>query len=213
MNTINLPVSTDTTDVKQFFDKFFVNQISFPSNQIDAVVGFFLKHGFDVESSRSVGIVLLNQARADNVNVFELIEQHKEMPTIIKKKTTKKVVKAKLEEDKPKVNLEANPEVIAEIKTETEVDEFDIKKYKIQNNTNINVPNNKQNVNLPNNQYVNTSNNNNQNMNKYVRVEDYRKAQIVNHNPDWFSCLITSHHRIKIGNELFWDWEDHYVKA
>jgi len=50
-------------------------------------------------------------------------------------------------------------------------------------------------------------------MNKYVRVENYRKAEIVNDCPDWFSCLITSHHRIKIGNELFWDWEDHYVKA
>jgi hypothetical protein len=50
-------------------------------------------------------------------------------------------------------------------------------------------------------------------MNKYVKVEAYKKAQIANNSPDWFSCLITSHHKIKIGNELFWDWEDHYVKA
>ncbi len=63
-----------STEVKQFFDKFFVNQISFPSNQIDAVVGFFLKNGFDVQSARSTGIVLLNQARADGVNVFQLID-------------------------------------------------------------------------------------------------------------------------------------------
>jgi hypothetical protein len=48
---------------------------------------------------------------------------------------------------------------------------------------------------------------------KYVRVEDYRKAKPTNHCPEWFSCLITSHHRIKVGNELFWDWEDHFVKA
>ncbi len=48
---------------------------------------------------------------------------------------------------------------------------------------------------------------------KYVRVEDYKKAKITRHCPDWFSCLITSHHRIKVGNELFWDWEDHFVKA
>jgi len=48
--------------------------------------------------------------------------------------------------------------------------------------------------------------------NKFVKVQDYRKAQPTNHNPEWFSCLITSHHRIKIGNELFWDWEDHFVK-
>jgi hypothetical protein len=50
-------------------------------------------------------------------------------------------------------------------------------------------------------------------INKYIRVENYRKAKPTNHCPEWFSCLITSHHRIKIGNELFWDWEDHFVKA
>lgn len=73
----NLPqsMSVDSSqEVKQFFDKYYVNQISFPSNQIDAVVGFFLKNGFDAESARSTGIVLLNQARADNVNVFELLD-------------------------------------------------------------------------------------------------------------------------------------------
>ena len=55
--SINLPLpqeSNSSTDVKQFFDKFFVHQISFPSNQIDAVVGFFLKRNFDVDSARSV---------------------------------------------------------------------------------------------------------------------------------------------------------------
>ena len=75
---VNLPIPQTNTDsgveVKQFFDKFFLHQVSFPSNQIDAVVGFFLKRNFDLESSRSTGIVLLNQARVDNVNVFELID-------------------------------------------------------------------------------------------------------------------------------------------
>lgn len=70
----NLPPLNPSEEVKHFFDKFFVHQVSFPSNQIDAVVGFFLKHGFDIESSRSTAIVLLNQARVDNVNVFELID-------------------------------------------------------------------------------------------------------------------------------------------
>jgi hypothetical protein len=76
----NLPYSPpkesidSSTDVKQFFDKYYVNKVSFPASQIDAVVGFFLKHGFDIESARSVGIVLLNQAKADEVNVFQLID-------------------------------------------------------------------------------------------------------------------------------------------
>ena len=61
-------------EVRALFDKFFLHQITFPSNHIDAVLGFFLKRGFDDEAARSTGIVLLNQARLDNVNVFELID-------------------------------------------------------------------------------------------------------------------------------------------
>jgi len=82
---INLPKSTagdSGVEVRQFFDKFFVNQISFPSNQIDAVVGFFLKHGFDPDSARSTSIVLLNQARTDNINVFELVDTLKKLSEI-----------------------------------------------------------------------------------------------------------------------------------
>jgi hypothetical protein len=74
----NLPQQTEAgssgQEVKEFFDKFFLHQITFPSNQIDAVLGFFLKRGFDESASRSTGIVLLNQARLDNVNVFQLID-------------------------------------------------------------------------------------------------------------------------------------------
>lgn len=73
----NLPTA-ETTDsseeVKSFFDKYFRHQVTFPSNQIDAVIGFFLKRGFDIESARSTGIVLLNQARLDNVSVFQLLD-------------------------------------------------------------------------------------------------------------------------------------------
>ena len=82
---INLPKSTagdSGVEVRQFFDKFFVNQISFPSNQIDAVVGFFLKHGFDPDSARSTSIVLLNQARVDNVNVFTLLDTLKALSDV-----------------------------------------------------------------------------------------------------------------------------------
>jgi hypothetical protein len=79
----NLPAEQSTTvDVRQFFDKFYTNQITFPSNQIDAVVGFFEKHGFDVESARSTSIVLLNQAREDNVNVFQLIDTLKTLSDV-----------------------------------------------------------------------------------------------------------------------------------
>ena len=73
----NIPVSATTdssVNVRQFFDKFFVNKINFPVNQIDAVVGFFISNGFDQESANNTAMVLLNQAKADNVNVFQLID-------------------------------------------------------------------------------------------------------------------------------------------
>jgi hypothetical protein len=47
---------------------------------------------------------------------------------------------------------------------------------------------------------------------KFVKVENYSKAKLSNVKTDWFSCLITSKHKIPIGNEIFWDWEDHFVK-
>jgi hypothetical protein len=49
-------------------------------------------------------------------------------------------------------------------------------------------------------------------MNKFIKVENYSKAKLTTVKTDWFSCLITSNHKIQIGNELFWDWEDHFVK-
>lgn len=77
MNVANLPLSDasqNSEEVRAFFDKYFQKEIVFPSSQIDAVVGFFQKRGFDDLAARSTAIVLLNQARLDNVNIFELID-------------------------------------------------------------------------------------------------------------------------------------------
>ena len=81
----NLPQyqSTDSADsVKSFFDKFFIGQVSYPGEQIDAVIGFFLKRGFDIESARSTSIVILNQARTDNVSVFALLDTLKTLTDV-----------------------------------------------------------------------------------------------------------------------------------
>jgi hypothetical protein len=72
--TSSLPSDTNGDEVKAFFDKFFLNQITFPSNQIDAVLGFFLKRGFDEQSARSTSIVLLNQSKLENINPFQLLD-------------------------------------------------------------------------------------------------------------------------------------------
>ena len=47
------------------------------------------------------------------------------------------------------------------------------------------------------------------NDNKWIQVKDYKYAEIQpNFIPDYFSCLITTNRRIKIDDEIFWDWED-----
>ncbi len=49
-------------------------------------------------------------------------------------------------------------------------------------------------------------------INKFINVEYYSKSELSDEKTDWFSCLITNTHKIPIGSEVFWDWEDHYVK-
>jgi hypothetical protein len=47
---------------------------------------------------------------------------------------------------------------------------------------------------------------------EFIKVKNYRNAKPTSIYNDWFSCLITDTHKIPIGKELFWDWEDHFVK-
>jgi hypothetical protein len=80
-NKVPMP-ETAPEDSRQFFDKFFTKPVSFPANEIDAAVGFFLKRGFDQDSARSTSIVLLNQARVDGVNTFQLLDTLKKLTDI-----------------------------------------------------------------------------------------------------------------------------------
>lgn len=76
----NLPTAKTTdssTIVRQFFDKYYQYPVSFPAAEIDAVIAFFQKRGFDIDSARTVSIVMLNQARIDNIAVFQLLDSLK----------------------------------------------------------------------------------------------------------------------------------------
>lgn len=73
----NLPKqsSTDSADeVKEFFNQYLTQRISYPSNQVDAVIGYFENKGFEKASAIAVGSALLQQAKVDDLNVFELID-------------------------------------------------------------------------------------------------------------------------------------------
>ena len=68
------PSNTSDKGVTKFFNTYYSKQISFPTNQVDAVVAFFTKRGFDKTAAISVATSLLTQAKLDNVNVFKLID-------------------------------------------------------------------------------------------------------------------------------------------
>lgn len=52
MSNLNQTQQQDSgEEVRQFFDRYFVDPISYPSNQVDAVVGFFEKRGFDTSAA------------------------------------------------------------------------------------------------------------------------------------------------------------------
>ena len=79
MITGNLPIdkTTGLIPTKQFFDNYFQKAVSFPAAEIDATVAFFTKRGFDTSSANSTAIIMLNQARVENVSVFSLLDKLK----------------------------------------------------------------------------------------------------------------------------------------
>jgi hypothetical protein len=74
----NLPIKQNDNysdeAVTEFFDRYFSKKLSFPSNQVDAVLGFFLDRGFEETAAAAVSTVLLEQAKIDGVNVFRLLD-------------------------------------------------------------------------------------------------------------------------------------------
>lgn len=61
-------------ETKEFFDRYFTKQISLTSNEVDTVVGFFTKRKFSKDAAIAVSTVILQQAKAENKNVFALID-------------------------------------------------------------------------------------------------------------------------------------------
>lgn len=70
----NKPTNYSDKGVTTFFDNYFSNKLSFPTNQVDAVVTFFEKRGFDKSAAISVATTLLQQAKLDDINIFKLLD-------------------------------------------------------------------------------------------------------------------------------------------
>ena len=76
MNNSSLPTPVQTNDkrVTAFFDKYFTKKVEFASNEVDAVIAFFEKRGFDKAAAISTGSILLQQAKLDGIKVFVLLD-------------------------------------------------------------------------------------------------------------------------------------------
>ena len=77
MAQTNLPKSAtndSAAEVKEFFNQYLTEKISYPANDVDAVIGFFENRGFEKTSAIAVSTALLQQAKLDNIKVFELID-------------------------------------------------------------------------------------------------------------------------------------------
>jgi Glu-tRNA(Gln) amidotransferase subunit E-like FAD-binding protein len=61
-------------EVKQIFDRYFTKQINITSNEVDTVVGFFTKRKFTKDAAISVATVIIQQAKAEKKNVFQLVD-------------------------------------------------------------------------------------------------------------------------------------------
>jgi len=92
--------SDSAAEVKEFFNKYYTEKISFSSNQVDSVVGFFKKRGFDQTAAVSVATVILQQAKQDNVNVFKLLDTLKGLTEV----QLSKLVSAILNNNRSKIS-------------------------------------------------------------------------------------------------------------
>ena len=71
----NAQLNDTLVKTKEFFFNYKKEAISYPSNQVDAVVGFFESRGFEKTAAISTATVLLRQAKIDGVNVMDLLDQ------------------------------------------------------------------------------------------------------------------------------------------
>jgi hypothetical protein len=71
----NITVVNDSNlDTRRTFNSFFDRSLHYNAADIDAVVGFFVKRGFEEVASISIASVILSQAKADGIPVFDLLD-------------------------------------------------------------------------------------------------------------------------------------------
>ena len=73
----NLPYtvpSDSAAGTKLYFDQYGDVPLEFPGAEVDAVIGFFKSKGFGEQAAQTTGMILLKQAKLDNMQVFKLLD-------------------------------------------------------------------------------------------------------------------------------------------
>jgi hypothetical protein len=61
-------------DITRFFNQTFQEQIPYNSSEVDAVIGFFKKRGFEEVAAINTAVILLQQAVRDDLPTFKLLD-------------------------------------------------------------------------------------------------------------------------------------------
>ena len=73
----NLPYTVpndSAAGTKLYFDQYGDVPLEFPGAEVDAVIGFFKSKGFGEQAAQTTSMVLLKQAKIDNMQVFKLLD-------------------------------------------------------------------------------------------------------------------------------------------
>ena len=73
----NLPYTVpndSAAGTKLYFDQYGQVPLEFAGSEVDAVIGFFKSKGFGDQAAQTTGMVLLKQAKIDNMQVFKLLD-------------------------------------------------------------------------------------------------------------------------------------------
>lgn len=73
-NIPSQPFTNSDQSVKTFFDRYYNKPLEFAASEVDAVVAFFEKRGFETAAANSVATVLMQQAKIDGVKIFKLLD-------------------------------------------------------------------------------------------------------------------------------------------
>ena len=79
MTTIynNIPTRTEespTDPTVKFFDSFYKVPIEVNGVSLTAIKGFFASKGYEAEAAESVAVIILIQAKKDNINPFKILD-------------------------------------------------------------------------------------------------------------------------------------------